>query len=160
MTSVSTGSKQEENSAWHHSNCHFVNWWHGVWSIKTCFTISHTVAVNHTTCVSLLIFFYISNDKWWPQCQLGGSMRKTVCGITATAFLWIECMEYDQYRPVLQSDTLLVTIHLLLDSIFILKISIDKWPCQWQLGTSKRKQGGGHTSNCLFVDWAHGVWSI
>jgi hypothetical protein len=37
-----------------------------------------------------------------------------VVDIAATAFLWIEHMEYDQYRPVLPFDMLLVTIHVLL----------------------------------------------
>jgi hypothetical protein len=90
-----------------------------------------------------LTHFYLlhQNDKWGPLCQLlGTTKRKTEVGITATAFLWVDHMAYDQYRPALPIDILLLTIHVLLDLVFILYITKnDKWLCQCQLEASKRK---------------------
>jgi hypothetical protein len=48
--------------------------------------------------------------------SLWASKTKAVVDIAATAFLWIEHTEYDQYRPALPFDMLLVIIHLLLYS--------------------------------------------
>jgi hypothetical protein len=59
-------------------------------------------AAGNPTCASShFVILYVTKDKWWPMCQLGASSRKTVMGIAATSFLWIEDMEYDQYRPIL-----------------------------------------------------------
>jgi hypothetical protein len=41
---------------------------------------------------------------------------KTVFGIAATPYLWIDDMQHDQYRPALPFDMLLVTIHVVLVS--------------------------------------------
>jgi hypothetical protein len=39
-------------------------------------------------------------------------------GIAATASLWIQDMDYDQYRPARPFDTLLVPIHVLFQSLW------------------------------------------
>jgi hypothetical protein len=77
-----------------------------------------------------------------------------VVGIPVIAFLWIEHMEYDQYKPVLPFEILLVTmIHVLLDSVFILYIINDKWPWQCQQEASKRKTVFGIASSAfLWID--------
>jgi hypothetical protein len=152
--SVSTSrSKQVENSGGHCSKCLLVNWGHGVWSIQTCFTILHTSCIH--TCASLLIsMFYIMNDKWCPQCKLlGASKKKTVVGITANTFLWIEDMEYNQFKTcftISHTDCNHTCPSLL---IFILLHQ------EWQMmasGSTRSKQEeniGGHCIKRLFVNW-------
>jgi hypothetical protein len=77
MASVSTRSKQEENSGWHCINRLFMNY--------------DGLSVNQEQARGKL---------WWA-------------------------LQYDQYRPA-PFDMLLVTIHFLLDSVFMLYISNDK----------------------------------
>jgi hypothetical protein len=105
-----------------------------------------------------LTHFYLlhQNDKWHPLCQLGTTKGKTEVGITATAFLWVDHMAYDQYRPALPFDILLITIHVLLDLGFILYITKnDKWPCQCQLEASKRKMVVGISATSKL--WIQGM---
>jgi hypothetical protein len=77
-----------------------------------CYMLLVTINVFLHSVFSL----FITNDKWWCQCQLEASKRKTILGIIASILLWIYHMEYDQYRPVLPFHILLVTIHVFLHS--------------------------------------------
>jgi hypothetical protein len=96
-------------------------------------------------------FLCNTNDKWWPQCQEGKSKRKTVVGIAATTSLWIEHMEYYQYRPGLSFNMLIVIIHVLLHSFIFFYIINDKlWPQECQLGTSKLKTVVGIVATTSF----------
>jgi hypothetical protein len=113
-------------------------------------------------CILIIFIFDTTNDKWWPQCQVGASKTKTVGYIPAIAFLWIQHMEYDQYSPALPFDMLLVTIHVLFHSFSLLTslmanggLSVNY--CTWR---NEEKNSGHHSSKSFFVTWAHEVWPI
>jgi hypothetical protein len=56
-------------------------------------------------------------DKWWPLCQIGTRNSKTVVNIDAATKLWIQDMDYDQYRPAAPYKNKLVLTHVLLQSL-------------------------------------------
>jgi hypothetical protein len=62
---------------------------------------------------------FITSGKWRPLWQTGKGESNTVVGIEATAYLWIQDMDYDQYRPATPFDTLLVPIHGFLKSLWL-----------------------------------------
>jgi cysteine sulfinate desulfinase/cysteine desulfurase-like protein len=62
---------------------------------------------------------FLTSGKWWPVGQLGTSNSKTVVGIEATAYLWIQDMDYHQYRPAKPFKNKLAFIHLLLQSLWL-----------------------------------------
>jgi hypothetical protein len=105
-------NKQPQNSGGHCSNPIFVNSRHGLWSISTSYTIGHTPCTH--TCASLVtLTWFLTSGKWWPVGQIGTSNSKTVVAIVATAYLWIQDMDYDQYWPATVGK-LLVLIHVML----------------------------------------------
>jgi hypothetical protein len=82
--------------------------------------------------------------------------------ITATTSLWIQDMDYDQYRPATTPfDTLLlVPIHVLLQSLWFNSSPVTN-DCLSVTNRNKQQQNSiGHCSNYLFVNSGHGLWSI
>ena len=118
MASVTNRNMQQENNYVHCSNRLFLDWGHGLWSIQTCYTIWHT-AGTHTCASSVTLTPYIPSDKWWPLWQICTCNSKIIMGIVATASLWLQGMQNEQYRPVLPFHTLLVPILVLLQSLWL-----------------------------------------
>jgi hypothetical protein len=100
-------------------------------------------------------------NQWWPLGQIETSNRKTVVGITATTKLWIQDMDYDQYRPQLVHH---LQICWYWYSGFFSHFGLI--PHQWQMmayginRNMKQKNSGGHCSNRQIVNSGHGLWSI
>jgi hypothetical protein len=88
--------------------------------------------------------------------QIETSNRKTLVDIAATAKLWIQDMDYAQYRPDAPFKNKLALIHVLLRHF-------DLIPHKWQMmafGSSrsmKQQNSGGHCSNSIFMDSGHGL---
>jgi hypothetical protein len=53
---------------------------------------------THTCASSVTLTPLITSGKWWPLGQIKTRNSKTVVGIAATAYLWIQDMDYDQFR--------------------------------------------------------------
>jgi hypothetical protein len=82
-------------------------------------------------------------------------------GIAAImASFWIQDLNYDQYRPAIPFDTLLVPIHMLLQSLWLHSslLTNDCLHVKYEHPTAKRC---GHCCNGLFVlNTGYTVWSI
>jgi hypothetical protein len=107
MASASTRSTQMENSGCITATT--LLWINDIENdqYRPALLFKNKLALIHVECGCWLIFkcYIITYFKWWPQCQLGASKRKTVVGITATTLLWINDMEYDWYRHVLSTSS-------------------------------------------------------
>jgi hypothetical protein len=69
----------------------------------------------------LLQSLWLYNHQW--QMMASGSNRnkqqQNSGDIAATAYLWIQDMDYDEYRPATPLDTLLLPIHVLFWSLWL-----------------------------------------
>jgi hypothetical protein len=118
MASGWNRKKQQHNSGGHYSNHQIVNPGHGLWSMWTCYTISKSVG-SHTCASSVTLNHFFTSGKWWPLGEIQQTSNSiTVVGITATAKLWIQDMDYDQWGPAWPFKSKLVLIHGLLQSLW------------------------------------------
>jgi hypothetical protein len=91
---------------------------------------------------------FLTSGKCWPVGQIGTRSSKTVVGITATTKLWIQGMDHDQYKPATPFDTLLVPLHVLLQSLWLDSSPVQRFITSgkcWPLGQI------GRTSNSKTV---------
>jgi hypothetical protein len=87
------------------------------------------------------------------------SNSKTVVVIAATASLWKHSMDYDPKRKDTLFGTMLVPIHVLLQSLWLNSshLANDHLWVKYGQATAKKE---GHCSNRLFVNSGHGLWLI
>jgi hypothetical protein len=77
-------------------------------------TRAHTCGASPVTLVP-----FLTSSKWWPVGKIGTRNSKTLVGIAASAYLWIQNMDYDQYRQATPFKNMLALIHVLLQSLWL-----------------------------------------
>jgi hypothetical protein len=156
--SVTNRNKEQQNSGGHCSNRLFVNLGHGLWVIKTSYTIWHT-AGTHTCASSVILTQFFTSGKWRPLWQIGEG--------TAKQWWTLQQPSLCEFRILIMSnkDQLHHLPHCWYPYMCFFS-HFDSILHQWQMNASvtnrnkEQQNSGGHCSYHLFVNLGHGLWVI
>jgi hypothetical protein len=113
------------------------------------------ISWTHTCASSVTLTQYLtSGGQWWHLGQIGTQSSKTVVGIAATPKLWIQDMDYDQYRPA--TPFIISLTHTCASSVTLTRfLTSGKWWLLGQIGTqsSKTVVGIAATAKWEFRTW-------
>jgi hypothetical protein len=101
--------------------------------------------------------WFNTSGKWWPLLgQIGTWNSKTVVGIAATAKLWIQDIDYDQYWPDVPFKYKLALIHVLLQSLWLDSspvANVGLWVLTQEQATAKQWWALQQPPSCEFKTW-------